>query len=250
MGRRRLAALVVFAVAGVGDGFSVRDSLLRLRATLGATTEKVYEPTFVARPPPEVFGPLDGSPITQLEPLAFDPPASPAPLGEAAVAIEDAAVEDLGECAALLVASFFEAASRHPAFLAVTAHREHKRLRAHHGGEAHAQLVARSARLGGEAVAYVDVDCRPKRNPGPGESHPRPYISDLAVRPDHRRRSLATRLVQRCEAAVLDWGYDVVYLKVEASNTAARRMYANLGYDLIHTDDSAKARCTLMKTLR
>ena len=148
------------------------------------------------------------------------------------------------------MASFFEAASRHPAFLAVTAHREHKRLRAHHGGEAHAQLVARSARLGGEAVAYVDVDCRPKRNPGPGESHPRPYISDLAVRPDHRRRSLATRLVRRCEAAVLDWGYDVVYLKVEASNTAARRMYANLGYDLIHTDDSAKARCTLMKTLR
>ena len=228
------------------DGLSLRRSLLRLRATT-----KVYEPAFqAAPPPPEVFGPLDGTPLTDLAPLPFDPPASPGALDDAAVVLEDASLGDLAECAALLVASFFEAASRHAAFLAVTAHREHQRLRAHHGGVDHVQLVARS-RKNGEAVAYVDLDARPKVNPGPGETHPRPYVSDLAVRPDHRRRGLATRLIDRCESTAKAWGYDVLYLKVEETNAAARAMYADLGYDLVHTDGTTKkARCTLKKDLR
>ncbi|KAK7234291.1 hypothetical protein SO694_00207013 [Aureococcus anophagefferens] len=242
MGRRRLAALVVFAVAGVGDGFSVRDSLLRLRATLGATTEKVYEPTFVARPPPRPSAPSTGRPSPSSSRWPSTRRRRPRRFGEAPVAIEGAGRRGFRRVRGAARGVLLRGREPPPG---VPGRDGPPRAQAAAGAPRRRGARGSSRVVGalnGEAVAYVDVDCRPKRDPGPGESHPRPYISDLAVRPDHRRRNLAARASsRRCEAAVLDWGYDVVYLKVEASNTAARRMYANLGYDLIHTDDSAEA---------
>ena len=90
----------------------------------------------------------------------------------------EATVDDLGEASVLRVTSFF--GERNPSFLAVAAHREHRRLREHHGGDRHIQLIARSP--AGDAVGYVDCDGRPSKSPG----RPRPYVSDLAVREDYR----------------------------------------------------------------
>lgn len=264
MVRRVVWCGVLLVLLGETGAWSLRQSLLRL----GATTKSVSDKGLVAMPPPEVFGPLDGSPICEappgLSPFLLDGPATETdrrPLDESLVTLEAAGLEDLAECSTLLVASFFEAASRHPAFLAVTAHREHKRLRTHRRADSysgdgerapaaarHAQIVARHARSG-DAVGYVDLDGRPKKDPLPGESHPRPYLSDLAVRPDARRRGLATRLVAECERLAKSWGYECLYLKVEAANDPARAMYADLGYEVIHVDSAQKRRCTLKKTL-
>ena len=45
------------------------------------------------------------------------------------------------------------------------------------------------------------------------------------MRPDLRRRGLATTLVAECEQRARDWGHAALYLKVEAANDAARAMY-------------------------
>ena len=158
------------------------------------------------------------------------------------VLLLEASEEDLGDASVLLVTSFF--GERNPTFLAVAAHREHRRLRDHHGGANHVQLIARSP--AGDAVGYVDCDGRPAKSPG----RPRPYVSDLAVREDYRRRGLATCLVEKCEAIVRAWDFDRVFLKVEASNAAARAMYAELGYDVASIDGSpSKQICTIKKQL-
>jgi ribosomal protein S18 acetylase RimI-like enzyme len=158
------------------------------------------------------------------------------------VLLLEAGIEDLGEASVLLVTSFF--GERNPSFLAVAAHREHRRLREHHGGDRHIQLIARSPQ--GDAVGYVDCDGRPSKSPG----RPRPYVSDLAVREDYRRRGLATCLVQKCESIARAWSYDRVFLKVEASNDAARKMYGELGYEVVSTDGApSKQICTIKKSL-
>ena len=158
------------------------------------------------------------------------------------VLLLEAGIEDLGEASVLLVTSFF--GERNPSFLAVAAHREHRRLREHHGGDKHIQLIARSP--AGDAIGYVDCDGRPSKSPG----RPRPYVSDLAVREDYRRRGLATCLVQKCESIVKAWAFDRVFLKVEASNEAARKMYGELGYEVVSMDGApSKQICTIKKSL-
>lgn len=139
------------------------------------------------------------------------------------VRLGEARIHDMGEVASLLVSSFFE--SLEPEASAVLTSREHARLRRHHGGERHVQLWARGA--DGTMVGFIDLDLRPKAQ------EPRPYISDLAVRPDYRRRHLATRLVKACEAICRHrYETDDLFLKVETSNRIALDMYAQLGYEL------------------
>lgn len=52
-----------------------------------------------------------------------------------------------------------------------------------------------------EIVGFCDVDARPCATK---LKLPRPYLSDLAVDPNHRRRGLARKLVEECEQFVLD----------------------------------------------
>jgi len=161
--------------------------------------------------------------LRSMRPAFDDAPLAP---GLDDVVMLDASLEDLAECSVLLVQSFFEGPSRHPTFLAVTAHREHRRLKEHHGR--HVQIVAKSARTG-DAVGYVDL----QETDNTDLDRPSPYISDLAVRPGHRRRGLASRLVEACEARARARGHDAVYLKVEETNAAAQRMYEKLGYEIM-----------------
>lgn len=151
------------------------------------------------------------------------------------VKLRDVQYDELAEASSLLVTSFFERESHLFAFHAVRASRELGRLRENHGSNKHVQLLARSG--DGAAVGYVDLDLRPltgARNDA--SKFPRPYLSDLAVRPDFRRRGIAMRLVQRCEQAALARGGVEIFLQVETSNVPALAMYAKLGYDVWRLD--------------
>lgn len=158
-------------------------------------------------------------PASALAPSGLSPERSRVPdvrLGEAKLC-------DMSEAASLLVSSFF--GSLAPSALAALASREHARLTRHHGGERHVQLWARAA--DGTMVGFVDLDLRPNKH------EPRPYVSDLAVRPDFRRQRLATRLVRSCEQLCLyQYEVDDIYLKVETTNLVALDLYAKLGYEV------------------
>lgn len=57
-----------------------------------------------------------------------------------------------------------------------------------------------------------------------------PYISNLAVKPDYRRQGIAEHLLLTCEQAVLEWGFQDLYLHVLENNQPARQLYAKVGY--------------------
>jgi len=77
-------------------------------------------------------------------------------------------------------------------------------------------------------IGFVDVDTRPRKKENDA---PRPYLSDLAVRPLYRRKGAAKKLIQNCESVVKEWGHDKLYLRVERKNNAALKMYKDLGYE-------------------
>ncbi|MGD1901901.1 MAG: GNAT family N-acetyltransferase [Geitlerinemataceae cyanobacterium] len=57
-----------------------------------------------------------------------------------------------------------------------------------------------------------------------------PYVANLAVIPAARRRGIASRLLDRCERAAADWGYDRIYLHALANNDRAVQLYRQRGY--------------------
>eukprot|EP00568_Trieres_chinensis_P009348 CAMPEP_0183294606 /NCGR_PEP_ID=MMETSP0160_2-20130417/2879_1 /TAXON_ID=2839 ORGANISM="Odontella Sinensis, Strain Grunow 1884" /NCGR_SAMPLE_ID=MMETSP0160_2 /ASSEMBLY_ACC=CAM_ASM_000250 /LENGTH=290 /DNA_ID=CAMNT_0025455957 /DNA_START=35 /DNA_END=907 /DNA_ORIENTATION=+ len=67
-------------------------------------------------------------------------------------------------------------------------------------------------------------------------------LSNLCVSPSTRRSGLGSKLCQAAEeVAKGDWGFDDMYLRVEADNTAARALYEErLGYERKFCDDEAK----------
>jgi ribosomal-protein-alanine N-acetyltransferase len=56
------------------------------------------------------------------------------------------------------------------------------------------------------------------------------HILNLAVRPSHRRQGVARRLVLAALRYAFAKGARVAYLEVRASNDAAQRLYASLGF--------------------
>jgi ribosomal-protein-alanine N-acetyltransferase len=59
---------------------------------------------------------------------------------------------------------------------------------------------------------------------------PEVHINNLAVRPDHRRRGLATTLLGRVLQLAAEAGGERATLEVRRSNHAARRLYEGLGF--------------------
>ena len=76
------------------------------------------------------------------------------------------------------------------------------------------------ARDGGKLVAAVLC----------GHEGRRGYMNHLAVAPSHRRRGVATALVQRCLAALKETGIPKCNLFVFADNNAAVSFYRKLGW--------------------
>ncbi len=64
------------------------------------------------------------------------------------------------------------------------------------------------------------------------------YVSNLAVRPTHRRRGVAKQLLLSCERVALSWGFQDLYLHVLENNHQARQLYFKLGYRLHQVDSS------------
>ncbi|MFB2837891.1 GNAT family N-acetyltransferase [Floridanema evergladense] len=75
-----------------------------------------------------------------------------------------------------------------------------------------------------------------------------PYLSNLAVQTEYRRRGVARQLLLNCEQIALNWGYQDLYLHVLENNHKARGLYTQLGYRL-HQIDSNWA-CLLLKKPR
>ena len=62
------------------------------------------------------------------------------------------------------------------------------------------------------------------------EAVQRPLLSALFVDPSHRRRGVAGELMRAAEEQAIGWGHEELVLNVQRSNTAARGLYAKLGY--------------------
>jgi GNAT superfamily N-acetyltransferase len=86
-------------------------------------------------------------------------------------------------------------------------------------------------------VGTVEIGLR-TTHPWQPLSQQYPYLSNLAVREDCRRRGVAHQLLMSCERIVLDWGYQDIYLHVLENNYPARQLYARSGYQLRQTDFS------------
>lgn len=80
---------------------------------------------------------------------------------------------------------------------------------------------------GGDVVGFVDVDARPCR---PEVQLPRPYLSDLAVKPEYRRRGIAQALIEEGEKFIRSIPRKELFIRVEESNEAAVRMYTQKLY--------------------
>jgi ribosomal protein S18 acetylase RimI-like enzyme len=95
---------------------------------------------------------------------------------------------------------------------------------------------------GGELVAAVDVSLQPRSLKAldqttiirrrllykPQELHP--YLCNLVVSREHRRKGYARRLVGECLAQGRRWGHGMLYLHVEEKEKAALALYTALGF--------------------
>lgn len=136
---------------------------------------------------------------------------------------------DLGVVADIILASFYQTSTS--PFKNLYRLAELNRLQQnfpYNDLDRHIMLVA-TLTDSNEIVAFCDVDARPATRP---IDPPRPYLSDLAVRPDCRRRGIAKKMVQECErTAHYDMNRHELYIRVEEKNTAAVDMYDGLGYE-------------------
>ncbi|KAL7468530.1 hypothetical protein ACHAXS_008758 [Conticribra weissflogii] len=109
----------------------------------------------------------------------------------------------------------------------------------------------------GKIVGFCDIDGRKfsvgyKQKISILTAHPkavkqRPYLSDLAVHPDHRRQGIASALMAEAEGRARKMGFDELFLGVTSSNKPALKMYTGMGYDkkepksvVIETDQNKK----------
>ena len=63
-------------------------------------------------------------------------------------------------------------------------------------------------------------------------SSSRPYISNLAVKPSHRRQGIARQLLVKCEQIASEWEAKELTLHVLEDNHAARQLYLANGYQI------------------
>ncbi|KAL7482477.1 hypothetical protein ACHAW6_008152 [Cyclotella cf. meneghiniana] len=61
----------------------------------------------------------------------------------------------------------------------------------------------------------------------------RPYLSDVAIHPEHRRRGLASSLMAEVENRARSRGVKEIYLGVAEENRGALKMYDGMGYEVL-----------------
>lgn len=162
-------------------------------------------------------------------------------LGAAANILADAFSKDLN--------FFAQRVERMNTYLSVKSRFETFRY-SERSGALQCMLVAVDRETQTTIMGVCEVDNRP---PG-GEINPapRPYISNLAVHNEFRRKGAATALVLESENVVRDsWGKPRLHLRVEEDNAAARAMYERCGYSEqgITEDTITRTSLLLAKTL-
>lgn len=63
-----------------------------------------------------------------------------------------------------------------------------------------------------------------------------PFVTDLMVDPEYRRRGIATALVGELSRRCAQWGYDSVALRIDQRLAGADKLYEILGFDEVATD--------------
>jgi len=113
----------------------------------------------------------------------------------------------------------------------------------------HRMLVAVSA-AENKIVGFCDIDARIPNRPTAYKYNPRPYLSDLCIHPDWRRKKIGRSLIEFCEDFCLeDLNRDEIFIRVEKKNIAAVQMYTGLGYDEIDCPNDLSEIVLLRKEL-
>mmetsp|Transcript_31087 Transcript_31087/g.45494 ORF Transcript_31087/g.45494 Transcript_31087/m.45494 type:complete len:315 (+) Transcript_31087:124-1068(+) len=98
----------------------------------------------------------------------------------------------------------------------------------------HLFIVACSPTDQSDIFGFCEIDGRMMTNPYRADVQPpRPYLSDLSVRKDCRRKGIAKSIIEYCEMMVQKMGHDCLHLRVERMNTAALQMYSGLNYEVV-----------------
>ena len=72
------------------------------------------------------------------------------------------------------------------------------------------------------------------------ESQQHPYIFNLAVHPQWRRRGVAKQLLLAAEQTVQQWGFSRIHMHVLENNHPARHLYDHLGYRIYSHEGTVK----------
>ena len=113
--------------------------------------------------------------------------------------------------------------------------------------DANIQLVA-TDEADASVVGFVEVYTPAFLASSLGDAYPervreklKPYVASLAVRPDARRRGVATKLMRAAEKRIARGPPPhVLSLEVEEGDAPAESLYRQLGYQLVGRDDNGR----------
>mmetsp|Transcript_22564 Transcript_22564/g.24908 ORF Transcript_22564/g.24908 Transcript_22564/m.24908 type:complete len:253 (+) Transcript_22564:134-892(+) len=140
--------------------------------------------------------------------------------------------DDLKAVTDIVFDSFYSDEMRKSPFSILMKLKELDRLQSNfpYDDEEHSMFVAIDNKQVGaqQILGFVDIDTRPPTRP---VDPPRPYMSDLAVHPDHRRKGIARSLIETCEKLAQEqYSSIVMYIRVENKNQVAVKMYERYNY--------------------
>lgn len=155
--------------------------------------------------------------------------------------IRDAQLNDLSSVAALLAESFYPTGSLMGWLSVLFQMGIHQELQGRMRSKSpnHVCLVAVQDALRGSRdkniTGTIEVGL-PTQLPWQLSTPKHPYISNLAVKPDHRRQGIAQHLLLACEQTVSKWGFQDLYLHVLENNQPAQQLYTKVGYRVQRVD--------------
>ncbi len=96
-------------------------------------------------------------------------------------------------------------------------------------------LVAATGTQARDVVGTIEISARSSMY-DPSINKRYLYISNLAVDHNYRRLGIGRELVTQCEAIAKTWGFMAIYLHVMADNLAGQDLYAQLGFEVLSSD--------------